>query len=72
MLSSILFYEHVVISYFVFAKKKTKNRYYIKQKYMHYEYIQICVPQKIEFINPGSKVSPSLVLLTVVDWFALP
>lgn len=71
MLSSILFYEHVVISYFVFAKKKT-NRYYIKQKYMHYEYIQICVPQKIEFINPGSKVSPSLVLLTVVDWFALP
>lgn len=53
MLSSILFYEHVVISYLVFAKKKktkknqkkTKHGYYIKQEYMHYEYIQICVPQ---------------------------
>lgn len=61
MLSSILFYEHVLISYLVFAiKKQKKHRYYIKQEYMHYEYIQICVPQKIEFINPGSKVSPSL------------
>lgn len=54
MLSSILFYEHVVISYLVFAKKKKKTKkkqkknkhgYYIKQEYMHYEYIQICVPQ---------------------------